>query len=315
MAAFKSAIVKKTGEVISLPYTDSHEDIIEWIGNLKDDGNIRDWCRVEYTPEDASNFWDVSKYKLRLDDPQPELCDWFNDIKNTVEEKMKTLVQRQIITSKVKSLKHGVYYLGPGAKVACVEFCQIIAAEKAELGAIICCTLGRVSGSSIFSAQQCHFNNNIVKTSIQGLSNCWLYYLDNETVINCIDGACNIYQVSSKAKIKYVRNNNRCDLAVFDLYGEIAKIESGAEVIITNLREGCTIPDNMNMQLVVNDRREGAVGRGIFVSADKWAETNAKIELFKGRIKEMGGKIPRLTKNAKNELVLEAEVNLATTKF
>jgi hypothetical protein len=95
MAYFKSAVVLKTGEVISLPYSDSHEDIIRWIGTLKDSGGKRNWCRVEYVPREGFHFWDIDNYFLRLDERDTYIEEWFEPLKEKIEGKMKDLAVKQ----------------------------------------------------------------------------------------------------------------------------------------------------------------------------------------------------------------------------
>jgi len=176
VAIFKSAIVLKGGEVVSLTTSDSHEDIIEYLG-LKDEGKERTWCRVEFAPTTVKDLWNVDKYKLRLDETHIEELEWYEDIKETVLERMKVLATRQLITTQVRRLGYGIFYLGKGAEVSNVDHCLIPVMKNAH----VTCKLAnsrilQATDSSIYNAENCCFEV-VDKTKINALNQCFVHKL------------------------------------------------------------------------------------------------------------------------------------------
>jgi hypothetical protein len=182
VALFKSAIVLKGGEVVSLTTSDSHEDIIEYLG-LKDEGKKRTWCRVEFTPNSIKDIWNVDKYQLRLDETYIENLEWYEDIKEKVLEKMKVLASRQLITTRVRRLGYGIFYLGKGAEVAYIDHCRIqemsdaVVTNELKDSQII-----DAFNSSIYQASGCCFTR-VRKTRIDRLTQCFVESLEAESHI------------------------------------------------------------------------------------------------------------------------------------
>ena len=106
MCKFYSAIVMKNGDILHDVHLSSHEDIID-LFNLKDDSIRDNFIRVEYTPDETSDLPYIEKYKLRVD--EGSIPDWFEEHKEYVEQRLRDIVTKRIITSDQKFLTGGLY--------------------------------------------------------------------------------------------------------------------------------------------------------------------------------------------------------------
>jgi hypothetical protein len=85
MCNFFSCILKRNGDVLSLPYSDSHDDIIE--ENKLDDSspigsNARNWMRVEIQPPNGDVFEkNIKNWKISIDEQIKE--EWY--MRNQIE--------------------------------------------------------------------------------------------------------------------------------------------------------------------------------------------------------------------------------------
>jgi hypothetical protein len=110
----KSAIVLKNGDLIHSPYTDSHEDLIEAFG-LTDNGKGA-FVRVEYRPVEKSDLADIKKYSLRVD--QDETPRWWSEAAaKRAEDRLKEIVQNEIVTDERKCLLGGPWIIASTARV------------------------------------------------------------------------------------------------------------------------------------------------------------------------------------------------------
>ena len=107
MCKFHSAIVLRNGDILQNENLSNHEDLIDLFG-INDTQAICDkFVRVEFAPEENKDYFDISKYLLRVDeDNTPE---WFEKHREYVEERLKDFVSKRIITSDQKILTGGLY--------------------------------------------------------------------------------------------------------------------------------------------------------------------------------------------------------------
>ena len=122
MCKFLSAIGMKNGDILCDPSVDSHEDIIS-IHELNDNNSkLRNWVRLEFSPEKDKDLIDVEKYKLRIDDTE---FDWVTtELKLKWIRKLKAKLKRIIITKNTKTLASGTYILS-GAIIEKPLYCRI----------------------------------------------------------------------------------------------------------------------------------------------------------------------------------------------
>jgi len=107
MCKFYSAIVMRSGDILHDEHLMSHEDIIR-LYNINDSQiNCDKFVRVEYTPDESSDFPDISKYKLNVD--EDSIPDWFEKHREYTIERLKSFVEKRIITTDRKILTGGLY--------------------------------------------------------------------------------------------------------------------------------------------------------------------------------------------------------------
>ena len=130
MCKFLSAIGMKNGDILCDPSVDSHEDIIS-IHELNDNNSkLRNWVRLEFSPEKDKDLIDVEKYKLRIDDTE---FDWVTtELKLKWIRKLKAKLKRIIITKNTKTLASGTYILS-GAIIEKPLYCRIYYAGNSKI--------------------------------------------------------------------------------------------------------------------------------------------------------------------------------------
>ena len=107
MCKFYSAIVMRNGDILHNENLMSHEDIIR-LYNINDSQiNCNKFVRVEYTPDESEDFPDISKYKLNVD--EESIPDWFEKHREYTIERLKSFVEKRIITTDRKILTGGLY--------------------------------------------------------------------------------------------------------------------------------------------------------------------------------------------------------------
>jgi hypothetical protein len=107
MCKFYSAIVMRNGDILHNENLMSHEDIIR-LYNINDSQiNCNKFVRVEYTPDESSDFPDISKYKLNVD--ESFIPDWFEKHREYTIERLKSFVEKRIVTTDRKILTGGLY--------------------------------------------------------------------------------------------------------------------------------------------------------------------------------------------------------------
>ena len=107
MCRFYSAIVLKNGDLLHNENLTSHEDIIRLFNINDTQANYDKFVRVEFTPDDNSDFSDIEKYKLNIDESStPE---WFEKHREYITSRLKEIVSKRIITSDQKILTGGLY--------------------------------------------------------------------------------------------------------------------------------------------------------------------------------------------------------------
>jgi hypothetical protein len=126
MCRFYSAIVMKNGDLLHNENLMSHEDIIS-LFNINDSHiNCDKFVRVEYTPDEESDFFDIEKYKLNVDESSTPK--WFEKHREYVTSQLKDFVSKRIITSDHKILTGGLYVVKDciinSLKVATIVYLQ-----------------------------------------------------------------------------------------------------------------------------------------------------------------------------------------------
>jgi hypothetical protein len=107
MCKFYSAIVMKNGDLLHNENLQSHEDII-WLFNIRDSQvNCDKFVRVEFTPKVDSDYSDIEKYRLIVDETSTP--DWFEQHREYVTTRLKDFVSKRIILSDQKILTGGLY--------------------------------------------------------------------------------------------------------------------------------------------------------------------------------------------------------------
>ena len=117
MCQFKSVIVLRNGDILHDDYTDSHEHLIGMY-DLDDskEPSLNRFVRVEYKPDNSDDYDDINKYILKVDESQTPV--WFEDVRNSVEDKLKTMIKRIILKDiNKKYLLSGCYILTGKTKI------------------------------------------------------------------------------------------------------------------------------------------------------------------------------------------------------
>ena len=128
MCQFKSAIVTAKGDLLSSPWTDSHEDLVR-IFKLNDKPSVRNeprFARVEFRPDEMKDLDEPKKYQLHIDEERTP--SWFDaPMQLRIAERLRTQIATMIISGDVEILVGGEFILTKGAKVACVKTCRVLA--------------------------------------------------------------------------------------------------------------------------------------------------------------------------------------------
>ena len=107
MCKFYSAIVLRNGDILHNENLMSHEDIIRLFNINDTQANCDKFVRVEFTPDNESDFPNIEKYKLNVD--EESIPKWFEKQREYVTERLKEFVTKRIITSDQKILTGGLY--------------------------------------------------------------------------------------------------------------------------------------------------------------------------------------------------------------
>jgi len=189
MCQFKSVIVLRNGDILHDNYTDSHEDLINFYG-LSDNGepSLNRFVRVEYTPKDVKDYDKPSKYVMKVD--ESETPAWFEEVRESVQDKLDSLIKRMIIKDdKKKCLLSGCYILTGKAKLQYIRNTRIVA---------------------MYDSAQIKY----VYDSAQ------IKYVCDSAQIESVYGSAQIKYVCDSAQIKYV-----CDSAQIKYVCDSAQIE------------------------------------------------------------------------------------------
>ena len=124
MCKFLSAIVSRD-EIYHRDEIDSHELLERSLGMTATARKEREFVRVEFSPDADNDLADISKYKLRVD--QETTPDWWAERSNYVEEYLREVVKKKIITGYRDLILGGCWIVANGAKVSTVVQSRIIA--------------------------------------------------------------------------------------------------------------------------------------------------------------------------------------------
>ena len=124
MCRFLSAIVRRNGDILCNPLTDSHEELIALHG-LRDSKEGA-FARVEYSPPDSASIADLSKYRLTIDEQRTP--DWFDEsMRDRVTSRLRDIVSRMIVTDHRPILLGGTWIIADGARIDTAKLCRIVA--------------------------------------------------------------------------------------------------------------------------------------------------------------------------------------------
>jgi hypothetical protein len=107
MCKFYSAIVMKNGDLLHNENLTSHEDLIDLFGINDTQTNCDKFVRVEFTPDEEKDYFDIEKYKLNIDEETTPK--WFEKHREYTTERLKEFVSKRIITTDKKILTGGLY--------------------------------------------------------------------------------------------------------------------------------------------------------------------------------------------------------------
>jgi hypothetical protein len=107
MCKFYSAILLKNGDLLHNENLLSHEDLIRLFNINDSQVNCDKFVRLEFTPDDESDFPHIEKYKLNVD--ENNIPKWFEKQREYVTQKLKDIVSKRIITIDQKILTGGLY--------------------------------------------------------------------------------------------------------------------------------------------------------------------------------------------------------------
>jgi hypothetical protein len=130
MCRFYSAIVLKNGDLLHNENLKSHEDIIRLFNINDKQVRCENHVKVEFSPDVESDFADIEKYKLNVDeDSTPE---WFENHREYITTRLKEIVSKRIITSDQKILTGGLYVV-KNCKIDKVICAQIIYMQASNI--------------------------------------------------------------------------------------------------------------------------------------------------------------------------------------
>jgi len=110
MCKFYSAIVMRNGDILHNENLTSHEDLISLFEINDTQMNCDKFVRVEYSPDDNTDYADIEKYRLNVDEKSTP--DWFESQREYVISRLRDIVLKRIITTDRKILIGGLYVVG-----------------------------------------------------------------------------------------------------------------------------------------------------------------------------------------------------------
>jgi hypothetical protein len=130
MCKFYSAIVMRNGDLLHNENLQSHEDIIR-LFNINDTQiNCDNFVRVEFTPLKESDYPDIEKYLLKVDEDSTP--DWFEIHREYITTRLKEFVSKRIITSDQQIITGGVYVV-KNCKIDKIICGQIVYMESSQV--------------------------------------------------------------------------------------------------------------------------------------------------------------------------------------
>ena len=125
MCKFLSAIVKRDGEVLYRPETDSHENLVDYFG-LSDSG-VDNFVRVEFTSDTPDK---PDTYKLRVDETKTPA--WFEEYREKSISYLRDKIKSIIVTGERKILMGGCWILSE-AKVGRLLATRVIWMKNSQV--------------------------------------------------------------------------------------------------------------------------------------------------------------------------------------
>ena len=167
MCEFLSALVLRNGDVLWHEATDSHSDLVRHF-RLPDNTECRHFAKIEFTPRSVDgnpNYLGVDHYALRVDEDTEPI--WFDEVRELVEQKCRSIIRGMIVTDKRDFLLGGKWILAGNACVRAVKSSHLVSVSD--------------------SAQ--------------------IKYVSGSAQIKSVSGSAQIESVSGSAQIKYVSDS------------------------------------------------------------------------------------------------------------
>ncbi|MDD5353314.1 MAG: hypothetical protein PHS93_09160, partial [Candidatus Omnitrophica bacterium] len=123
----------RNGDILHNDFADSHEDLIEIFG-LVDNGK-QNFVRIEYATN-GKRLDKIENYQLKVDENStPE---WFEEIRGSITEQMKTIVSNMIISENVKIIIGRAVILTGNAIVNKIRHCIIhVMLDSSNVGVML----------------------------------------------------------------------------------------------------------------------------------------------------------------------------------
>ncbi len=126
MCQFLSALVVRNGDILWHEATDSHSDLVAHF-KMPENAGCKHFAKVEFTPPEKDGrpiYEDFANYKLRVDeDTEPS---WFEELRNGVEKKLRSIIQSMIIDDARPMVLGGCRILVSGAKVDALKSSRVV---------------------------------------------------------------------------------------------------------------------------------------------------------------------------------------------
>jgi hypothetical protein len=205
MCNFLSAIVLRNGDVLSAPeLTDAHSELIEYFGLAEvSNSECSHFAKVEFTPSGA--LWEADKYALSVDEPTAPI--WWDEVKDGVESKLRSQIERMIVRD------HRRLLLG-GCWIVCGE-ANVGNAKNGTLKAVSdSARVGSVSGSARVdsvsgSARVGSVLDSARVGSVSGSAR--VDYVSDSARVDSVSGSARVGSVSGSARVGSVSGSAKIE--------------------------------------------------------------------------------------------------------
>jgi hypothetical protein len=213
MCNFFSAIAISDGTIRAFPeVTDAHSELIAWLGLEETNApETRQWCRVEFTPDE--NLFDLNTWNLRADEDKAPI--WWDEKKPTIRKNCENAVRKMFVLDERVVLLGGCWLLGDGAKVGRAIKSRLVAIEgNASVREITDGVVGSIYGSTTVGS----IYGSTTVDSIYG-----------STTVDSIYGSAKVVNIYGSAKAGSIYDSATVD----SIYGSatVGSIRGSAKVV------------------------------------------------------------------------------------